>query len=443
MNYSDFEYHIKEKLYNNQSSVDTGYIIDIIHKDQNNRKKRKYFGILVFLTLLFSLVGGYTLLNKYDNLIDKPDKTSITNEKKTNHNFQEKKREIATKITSLETSKTDIINKDNPIKSTIVNNEKHIAKNPVLSKNILPVNTSNIKKVIDKNQEKQSVIIREKTVNISGFKKLEIKKSMLADKNPELKLSLDTKEIKCYSFKDKSAFSMQLGFELGVYKPFKKLENLDMAENEIFEIRNKYEEPLEALRAAAFMRIKNKVLPVYLMLGGAYTRITDRLKYDFSYVVQDTVQGIISITKSENGDTLTVIYGDIIRDIEIEKKVVKHYYFHLIDIPVAIGYEFNLKNYKINTEIGIIFNLNTNTSGYIIDANKEFVPVNNSDLFKNSTKTSFFTAINFIKPISNKSEMFLNIKGRYIPENFSNSTNTIRQNYQLTGMNIGFLYYFE
>ena len=47
MNYSDFESHIKDKLYNSQTAVDTGYIMDIIDQDQGASKKKKVFGLFV------------------------------------------------------------------------------------------------------------------------------------------------------------------------------------------------------------------------------------------------------------------------------------------------------------------------------------------------------------------------------------------------------------
>ena len=398
---------------------------------------------MLILILVILSIGGFVFASKNGEIIENKSSITMKNNDMANDYFQGKKRKIATKSINIETVKNDDVNKNNFIKTTVVSNAKHKVKKSILKKNISPVNTGNSEEININTNKIQNVDIREKTVNFFGFDKLTIKKSMLAKRDSKSKIIIDTKDIKCYSFKNNSSFSMQLGFEFGIYKPFKKLENTGTSNNELFEIRNKYEMPLEAVRAAAFARIKKKTLPVYLMFGGAYTRITDRLRYNFSYTVQDTVQGIISMTKSENGDTLTIIYGDIIRDKIIEKKVVKHYYFHLIDIPVAIGYEFEFKKFIINAEIGLTYNLNTNTSGFIIDENKNFVSVKNSGLFKSSTNTSYFSAINLIKPVSYNSSMFLNIKGRYIPQNFSNNTNSIRQNYQLTGVNIGSLYYFE
>ena len=40
------------------------------------------------------------------------------------------------------------------------------------------------------------------------------------------------------------------------------------------------------------------------------------MNLEYSYIKRDTTQGIISITVSQTGDTITTIYGDIITGVQ-------------------------------------------------------------------------------------------------------------------------------
>ena len=76
----------------------------------------------------------------------------------------------------------------------------------------------------------------------------------------------------------------------------------------------------------------------------------------YSYTRKDTTQGIISVTVSQTGDTITYIYGDIIQERKISGNKTKYYSISLLDLPMAIGAEKRFGSWFAGVEAGLSLN---------------------------------------------------------------------------------------
>ncbi len=459
MRYIQFEQHIHKEIYNSTVSVDTDSLIENIHSvNDSNNKKRVFLIAFLFLSII-----SFSLFNRNK----KPRNNSflpVFENEKTRHENEKMKTKIKHDFAYSSKTKDKNITKNisNPATDSIISdfNKKPEHKYFLTDTNLKQNNTLNnitgdddIKStdVFEQTIAKSSIIetkqldlkneFKNKTISVNKIKNL---KYALKSTNTRLGIGLSKlmpgDPTGCYSFGPKFRLNWLLGVEVGLLKPFKKFRYTGIEPSIVFDLRKEKEKPLEGLQAAIFTKVIREDIPFYAKLGISYTRITDRFKYNYSYIEHDTIQGIISITQSENGDTLTVIYGDIIRDINIERNLNQHYYFHLIDIPLTLGYSFDINSFAIEAELGAIFNIRTYTTGKILSAPNTVTPVKDLNYFKSSIGFSYFAGINILKSVSYKGEMFAGVRFRYIPNNFSVNTNPIKQNYNLLGFHIGYLY---
>ena len=452
MKYSQFENNIKSKFYNTTAMVDTNTLIANIHAlDGDKNKKRPFiFYFTIFAVAALSLLLFNFNQNNSKNRILPATKKESKNEINNPAKHKIPTNEIKEKIVVSPAKPVALENKTKINLSSNINNvSKHKKTGNTTLKNSLSettqiktpmpditqmVNTQTVNSDIHKSVDKGDLSSIEGVNKIHPF--LSINSSFSSLKNK--KLWGDPTD--CYSFGPRYRFNWLLGVEIGLLKPFKSLSNKNAEPNLVFDVRKEHEKPLEGLQAAIFTKVIREDIPFFMKLGVSYTRITDRLKYKYSYIEHDTIQGIISITKSENGDTLTVIYGDIIRDITIDRNISQHYYFHLIDIPLTLGYRFGFKGFSLEAELGAMFNIRTGTTGNILNAPNTIVPVKDVNLFRTRLGFSYFAGLNIVFPVSHKGEMFASARFRYIPNQFSLSDNPIKQNYSLAGFHIGYMY---
>ncbi len=484
MKYKEFEKQIKVKLEGATEHVDIDALIQGIHSNDKDGKKKFGFWFISLLTLGVLITFGYgfikntqsqTPIDNASNIVLATNNTRNTRNIET-QNLQVYKIEKENKIKgqntkiqnkengyfdakmSKDNSKNDVniikekykqTTDNNTVRKNIKNDKKNsyfliskknannvgnnkIKPNKVLSQSDINTDADNYK-----NKKSQPV----SNISMSLNKAIEIKKI----EKREIQLThfnnLKMNDPECYNFSSRASFNWKLGVELGVSNPLKGIENTGKF-NQIYDLREKYEKPLEGLSASIFARGSIGKNPLYLKLGGSYTRIADNLETSFLTTRMDTTQGIISITKSENGDTLTIITGDIISEITTQRDVKKHYYFHLYDVPVGIGYDFDLGFLKLGIEAGVILNVYNGTSGSILKEKDTFVDADNSGLFKKNIGIRYYGRINLTKAMSDNSHILLGAKFQYTQGTFSAEDNAIKQSYNLLGVRLGYMYGF-
>ena len=250
-------------------------------------------------------------------------------------------------------------------------------------------------------------------------------------------------KVECPDFSNKSKAYLEIIPEVGAFLPLKTLEQTASEPSNVFALRKKDEHSLEGINVGLYARLRKTKMPFYLSAGLSWSRLTEKMNLNYSYTRMDTTQGIISITKSQNGDTITVIYGDIIREKKISGYKIRHHNFTLLDIPVALGYEKQRGDWSLGVEGGISFNLNMSSRGQILATDTSFVGTDVSPRpFRSNVGLSYFGGVLAGRRLGNGHRVYLAARFRYLPTVFSSDDSPVRQSYSFAGLNAGYIFTF-
>ena len=246
----------------------------------------------------------------------------------------------------------------------------------------------------------------------------------------------------CPSFR-KPRWALEVLPEIGIVLPLKNLSNNSAESNDIFDMRLADENSLEGLSAGLYARVRPVKKHIYLKLGVSYTRISERMNLSTSWIEQDTSVGIISITQSQSGDTITTIYGDIITETEHFRTSSDHYFLHMLDVPLAIGYARPMgAGWRLGFEGGVHFNLAFQSKGKLLEGSGEdsFTQLPAEGRFRPRLSLSYYWGLTLEKQLTARSAVYISPRLRYFAGSFTPESYEIRQTYALGGLYAGYIY---
>ena len=216
----------------------------------------------------------------------------------------------------------------------------------------------------------------------------------------------------CPTFRKKGRFTLDIIPEIGYFRPLKNLQYDGNEPNNIYDLRHQHESTLEGLNAGLYVRLMNDKLPVFFQAGASFSRMSEKMPLDYAYTKRDTTRGIISITQSQSGDTVT-----------------------------SLGFEKSFGSWSAGIEGGIVLNLAMKASGQILASDTSFTAIDQPiEAYKSRLGLSYFGGLFASRPVGNTGKVFFTIRGRYIPDSFSSDYNRIRQSYHIVGLNVGYIY---
>ncbi len=481
MKYSDFEKNMGKKLRSHKVDLDTTEFYNSI-KNQQKRKRRGAIIIYLPALLLGLILSGYGynyLFNssnqstneKYSsNLIDseaslakaqfvKQESLEIHSKSATLDYTQSIKKEKTSKsnnininneITSQQTKQSTELNTNNISTSTSIKIEKAGEYEQINSSdgsNVLnPDDAINDEKIsTDQLENNLNNALDNEEVNLT--QSLSISLASIGSKIPSLLKADDTyvlnTDIKCPDFRiNKSRLNIEILADAGYFLPLKSFQDNSIEVNEVNQLRRVHEKSREGYHAGIYAKFSNAKWPVYVQAGLSQDHITERMKLEYNYTRMDTTQGIISITTSENGDTITAIIGDIITETEVSGRKIKHYRLRTIDVPVTVGYSLPLNRFTLDIEGGVLFNLGMRNTGSILADQNNFDDVEVMTPFKSRIGISYLGGISLGYHLTPRSKLYLNTKFRIIPDEFNRINNSLIQKYNLAGLNVGYGYTF-
>lgn len=252
-----------------------------------------------------------------------------------------------------------------------------------------------------------------------------------------------TDKVVCPTFSSRHRWYIELIPEIGYFRPLKTLENTTGEQNNVFDLRNKNEKTLEGIQAALYLQLRKQKSPLYLKAGLSYARLTEKMQLDYSYTKLDTSRGIISVTVSQTGDTVTTIIGDIVTESKLSGKKVAHHSFSLYDIPVAIGYEKKMGMWSFGIEGGVMLNLSMQASGSTLTTDTSFVALDASpNQYRTNVGLSYFGGLNVGRDFHRIGRIYLSARARFIPNTFTADAQRFRQSYNFVGLHLGYVYTF-
>jgi hypothetical protein len=491
MKYLDFEKHIKKELEGSKETVQMDALLASLHLGK--QPKRKGFAlwmILPFILLVLTVFAWKYVDFNQDNKIKSQFSTDgLSVEKTSNEIFEtnkgttQKRRAISEdenittdlkpavqgtvpneEIEKNGTNVAGVISQQNIEKkesaklSTFIKNNSSDLENDATN-TTLDLNQEQLNKGSENDEiasaniyskEASSLIISNDEGEISPVSNLKLSRSLLTIEDLSTsQVTIEDKamdealfsrmKINCPSF-DNAGWHMALIPEVGVFLPKKTLTNNSLEESAAFTERSNSESTLEGIEIGLYGMLVRDNFPFYLKAGVSYSRITERMDLKYEYTKQDTTVGIISSTVSSNGDTITHIYGDIITETTFKGSNRQHYYIHLFDVPVAIGYTTYLGGFDIGIEGGVKVNFMTRATGNLLTTEKDYTNLSLNRLYKNRIGLSYFGGLMIGRNFGRFGDFYIAPRFTYYPNEFNNQNNNVGQKYFTIGLNAGVVY---
>ncbi|MEE9440107.1 MAG: hypothetical protein V3V14_13965 [Saprospiraceae bacterium] len=489
MKYNEFENLVKTKLSEAEEPVQIDALLSVLNLSP--KKKKKNYRLLMFLLPLIALVsyGAYAVINtevinfsnqnsdfknelavKSSNSLEAlpNSKSSITNRSNIttpvlsnhNENINIEKSNSKSRLPNTENRKQSIIKNKNSVNSVMPQNYRsntNLLSELIATKKIITPSNYSFKSESKTNLRLNNTIVNNRNTvleNVNSVSLLQVEKqktavilesvdlldSRLIELEPDIDEGIfDKMKINCPSFSP-TPWRFGLIPEIGIFTPFKTLKNKGQEVSDVFVKRSNNEHSLEGLNVGLYGMMTKDDLPFYLKLGVSYSRISERIKNDFEYSVQDTTVGIVSSTVSSNGDTITHIYGDIISETIYRGVNTRHHYIQLVDLPISVGYVTYIGNFNIGIEGGVQFNVLTNVKGQLLSAADSFTELPTGKMFKNRVGLSYFGSLMIDHSIGKFGDIYIAPRFTYYKNDFSTSSNPISQEYFTIGVNVGMVY---
>ncbi len=455
MQYNEFEKNIAQQLSTVESPVDTEALLQKIFIQEPKKRKKPLF-LLWFILGVISVIGlGIYLASttEFEVLKVAPVSKVISQSKQL--------------ISNAENSEISAIQSDNtPTKTTTISHqskgsivEDKASKNKFAHESIALSNFhhNNTYKTKSDIENHELPVNQEVIPSLSNPSEVKIESMQSPVFTSSPLLSIFSKELLtqkalnapdyqphngCPSFKKKNRLAWSLIPEVGLFKPSKTLENKLSVENKPVALRQQNENTLEGLHAAIYAKLYKRKSPWNIKVGVAYERIAERMNLSETKFRKDTTIGIISITKSQNGDTLTIIQGPIITETKTTTKIISHYYHHLVSLPLSIGYQRQWGQLEYGIDAGVQFNLFNIHEGNIYSDSLDFRKLNDVGYFRNNVGMTFFGSINVAYPFTTQQSIGASIRTRFNNPVYSQNQANFSQKYQITGVYLQYEYRF-
>ncbi|MFZ1703159.1 MAG: hypothetical protein WAT79_02370 [Saprospiraceae bacterium] len=433
MKFSAFEKQIQQMLYNKEEALDTNALLDKIF--QNDKKRRKIFpfwwvvtgiagGILMFY-------GSSEFLHEAKSIpVHKGEQVVIdTKDVASNALNHPSKTTSFPSISEYENST------NSPRQDSKVVFGKKIKKDIRLVQENVMIDSKNLNEDVENilNSQRNHTVLENAQIIPRGKFVVESYHKPIFPKR---------KSIECPSFSLKKKTSLFVSPEFGLSYPIKTLQERVADNSEVTDFRREQEKTLEGLHGALYLGMYVGKTPLYIKTGLAYSRLSEKLDLVYNYTRKDTMYGIVSITKSQNGDTITVIYGDIVTESVVKGQKIKHHYFHLLDIPICAGYQFSLADrWNLGVEAGILINIGLKTEGQVLASLQDFKPVEKSNYqktlglgYRGGLDVEFALQKNIGIGIQSRVTMYT--------KSFTSPHSNFKQNYWVPGLHLYAKYYF-
>jgi hypothetical protein len=474
MRYIDFEDKLRKNISTETAPVDMDALMTGIFEAPQSKRKISYgywigAATLVLGTLLYFATTFATYQNDNPSSVDQ----ATSSQKKTAHinnsthadltnndtTFQIESNQIIDPINQydpLNHNQADIENKN---KITYSKNSKSNLGYTHTVKNIQPITLSENKSNEDDNHTPSSQINNDKNANSSsdhltsehytqtsknlkstlGF--LPIPSIAQEKLNYIRKLKMN-KDVICPDFRLVQRWHIALVPQAGLYLPMKKLNDQSIDNADVFMLRNENEKTLEGWHAGLGLRLEREKFPFYFTIAGQYGQHTERMNLKYDYLKRDTTQGIISITVSQNGDTITAIIGDIITTKRITGSKTVHHGFRMWDLPMGIGYRKSLGNWDLTAEAGTVLNMSSRLTGRVLNTPTTFTDIDSAPNphFTSRLRMSYYIQAAIERPISDHVALGLGMRYRHIPGTFTTSAATVGQRYHFLGLQASVIY---
>ncbi len=245
----------------------------------------------------------------------------------------------------------------------------------------------------------------------------------------------------------KGAFFRDLRFGLGLYGGLSRsnadLEAKNASAEEFLLLRTNTEKQLETIHLGLNAIVQSEQ-NFFFRTGIEYTRIASLFSRNSQVVEQDSVPGIVEIQINGITGERDTIFGDVLVTRTTDYRKKSYNYFHLVDVPVIIGYNFGTDPWRIGVEAGIYANVFIRNKGDIGLESGEFYDIgeDEEEWYRNNIGISPYVGINAAYNVSENIQIHLTPSFRF-NSLFSTDANPLEQQHGNLGVRAGVRYIFD
>ncbi len=191
---------------------------------------------------------------------------------------------------------------------------------------------------------------------------------------------------------------------------------------------------------AGFRLSKSLSSNVMLKAGLQYSQINEKFQQRTESERRLTTVITIRTVIRAPGDTLYLTDTSVVEQIGYRVKKTFNRYRN-IEVPITLGYEFGNEKLKYGVNAGVILNLLSWNSGESLDTSFQPVSLNakSGGFKKQSIGLGVYAGFSVIKPINEKTDVFVEPYVRYNISNMQNNSG-YTQKFTTAGLNFGIRY---
>lgn len=231
------------------------------------------------------------------------------------------------------------------------------------------------------------------------------------------------------------SWNKSIDFGIGMALATKSLVSKSLRYDYYKRNREKTESHLEAINSNIAFNVQHNS-GFFISSGINYTQIDERFLSVDSVYLKSNKNGIVKEIVNADG-SITEERGQV-EVLEVknwDKEIYNYYYF--IDIPLSLGYSFNIKNTKIEFSSGISYNLAFMKKGQILGV--EDYPVDiakEKNVFKTNSGMNFISNMKIVFPIKNHL-FYVEPNIKYNLKSITADNNPLEQKYFNYGIKLG------
>ena len=460
---NNFENHIKRKLKNHKSSVDTDALWNSISEDIPKEEDRKKRGAFFFFLFGLGIAGGMIFIYSnpsyqndlaayfYNNATDTPLLTEDIYYEN-NMNFQHddmmppmfghhvsdnndvENKLIASKYINTQASFPTLFsntNKEDNINNTTI---------PALPNSLLQAKT-----------EEESITTIKEIAAIESHEwlasvdLLDAQVFAMNDLDEIENIFIDEEEI----VKEKEKVKMAIGFTTG-YSSSKSNFSADLAKHKYYAVkRGKSEEHKSTMTISSdfVLSFHNNMR---FRTGLEYTRISELFSYYKSQsslssssnrpeetAANSSIDSNLSSTGGNENNAIPSSLSSSTRQLEFQSTNQHHF----INIPLIVGYEVGKKRLSLLVEAGVNINMRAASKGYILLLDGGYDNLKNTEpVFNRNINIISYTGLSLNYDLSDRTQLKLGGNFKLNPFSITKKNSPIKQKYNSTGIHIGILH---
>ena len=460
-NDTQFDNHVKQKLYNHQSPVPSGLWEKIVAEKPTEKPLLFWFTntkIYLLIVAGFLLVGGtyfFTQINAKQELASQ-NKRQLVNSNSNILNNQVLEKNTANNNAVTNISKPSSINKNTINNNQVITNSSWFNKvNFGSKKNEVKQHQNIVNSLLVNNNVDTATFFQPLKINNSAYKKEAFIASHFVKQNTVAKanlLKLETKSPTTLQLlNNKKIFGLDCPNALPTNWYLEGYGSPDYTTKNIYAngVNNAYLQRIDSntKMSGGFtfgLRVSRSLNNHFLIKTGLqYAQRNEQFTSKSDSVITTTsVIAIRTIIRGNGLSDTTIRDTSTLQQIGYTKRVNNNHY-KSIEVPLLLSYERGNNKWRVALNGGVIINLSSWYNGETLDTTYQLIPLSakkNNGFYKSNLNLSLYGGVSILRRINNNFEVFAEPYFRYGLSNSNTSAIGYNQRFNAVGLSLGVRY---